>query len=76
MRPDGTVDLSDGQWFKSSYSGGQNECVEVAWLPRGHVGIRDSKNPGGPALTFTADQWDTFTAGLVIGGGNGPYSPI
>ncbi|MFF9015057.1 DUF397 domain-containing protein [Streptomyces sp. NPDC014870] len=51
-------------WFKSSYSGGsQGECLEVA---RGHVGVpvRDSKNPTGPALVFSASSWATFVAGL------------
>ncbi|MFE9327312.1 DUF397 domain-containing protein [Nocardia sp. NPDC052278] len=57
-----TIDLSGAQWFKSSRSGGQNECVEIAWLSGGHVGVRDSKNPNGPALTFTPSEWDAFTA--------------
>ncbi|MFE3446169.1 DUF397 domain-containing protein [Nocardia sp. NPDC059180] len=30
---------------KSSQSSGQTECVEVAWLGSGRVGVRDSKNP-------------------------------
>lgn len=38
-------------WRKSSHSGGGGsggqECVEVAQLPHA-IGIRDSKNPGGP----------------------------
>ncbi|WP_330252642.1 DUF397 domain-containing protein [Nocardia sp. NBC_00565] len=63
-----TIDLSGKQWFKSSHSGGGgNECVEVAWLQAGHVGIRDSKNPNGPALVFTPGEWDAFTAGMQDG---------
>lgn len=54
-------------WFKSSHSGGQTECVEVAWLPSGCVGVRDSKNPTGPALAFTSTEWDAFTAALTDG---------
>ncbi|WP_327093556.1 DUF397 domain-containing protein [Nocardia vinacea] len=57
-----TVDPSRTQWFKSSYSGSQNECVEIAWLAEGLVGVRDSKNPDGPALTFTPGAWNAFTA--------------
>jgi hypothetical protein len=39
-------------WRKSSFSGGQDEaCVEVAHLP-GAFAVRDSKNLGGPILTF------------------------
>jgi len=55
-----SVDLSGAVWFKSSHSGGGNECVEVAHLTAGHVGVRDSKNTGGPALMFSSSQWDAF----------------
>ncbi|WP_408638835.1 DUF397 domain-containing protein [Nocardia gipuzkoensis] len=41
--------------------------MEVAFLGGGHVGMRDSKNPSGPALVFTPSEWDAFTAGLVHG---------
>lgn len=37
------VDLSGAEWFKSSHSGGTNECVEIAHLDSGMVGVRDSK---------------------------------
>ncbi len=63
-----TIDLSGARWFKSSRSGAKTECVEVAWLQAGHVGVRDSKNPTGPALIFTADEWSIFAARLE--GGN------
>ncbi|MRH92588.1 DUF397 domain-containing protein [Nocardia sp. SYP-A9097] len=59
------VDLSHAEWFKSSHSGSQGDCVEVAWLAEGAVGVRDSKNPTGPALVFTPSQWDAFTAGAA-----------
>lgn len=36
-------------WRKSSYSGGENECVEVARTDARGL-IRDSKNPDGPRL--------------------------
>ncbi|WBP92011.1 DUF397 domain-containing protein [Kitasatospora cathayae] len=51
-------------WFKSSYSGSGNNCVEVADLTATHFGamaIRDSKNPDGPALLVTPEAF----AGLV-----------
>ncbi|MEV6322726.1 DUF397 domain-containing protein [Nocardia sp. NPDC051787] len=61
------VELSAAQWFKSSHSGGGQECVEVAWLDGGMVGVRDSKNPTGPALMFTPGEWDAFAAGVADG---------
>lgn len=49
------------QWQKSTYSTDTGECVEVAALP-GAVAIRDSKNPDGPVLRFTAEEWRGFLA--------------
>ncbi|MFQ6328373.1 DUF397 domain-containing protein [Nocardia sp. CWNU-33] len=59
-----TSDLSQARWFKSSRSSMGKDCVEVAFLDEGHVGVRDSKNPTGPALVFTPSEWDTFTSGV------------
>ncbi|MFF3568509.1 DUF397 domain-containing protein [Nocardia jiangxiensis] len=66
-----TIDLTEAQWFKSSWSPAKEACVEVAWLTAGHVGVRDSKNPDGPALIFTPDEWTAFTTGaeLAVDGG-------
>ncbi|MFQ6399176.1 DUF397 domain-containing protein [Nocardia sp. KC 131] len=67
-----SVDLSGAQWFKSSRSSGGQDCVEVAHLDGGLVGVRDSKNPGGPALVFTPAEWDAFTGGVTDGEFNRP----
>ena len=32
-------------WKKSPYSAADGNCVEVARLGDGHIGVRDSKNP-------------------------------
>lgn len=68
----------DGQvnWRKSSYSGYNGNCVEVAadWekssyceggacveIARGgHVLVRDSKDPAGPVLEFSTPEWRAF----------------
>lgn len=50
-------------WFKSSYSGDNNSCVESAYVP-GIVPVRDSKSPQGPALVFSKASWGAFV-GLV-----------
>jgi Domain of unknown function (DUF397) len=47
-------DFSCAAWRKSSYTGNKN-CVELAHLP-GLVGVRDSKDPDGPVLVFTARE--------------------
>ncbi|MFI0937410.1 DUF397 domain-containing protein [Streptomyces sp. NPDC021020] len=59
--------LPDEAWRKSSYSDGTgNSCVEFAdaLATLGGIGVRDSKDPSGPALTFSADAWTEFV-GLV-----------
>lgn len=61
------TDPSEANWFKSSRSAGGKECVEVAFFESGHVGVRDSKNPTGPALTVAPVEWDSFTAGVISG---------
>jgi Domain of unknown function (DUF397) len=55
-------DLSRAVWRKSVHSGGATNCVEVGGGLAPIVAVRDSKNPAGPALTFTCAAWDTFTA--------------
>ena len=61
------VDLSGALWVKSTRSSGSKDCVEVAHLDGGFVGVRDSKNPTGPALVFTPGEWSAFTAGVNDG---------
>ena len=41
------------QWVKSSLSFSNGNCVEVAGLPGGQIGVRDSKDVTGPVLSFT-----------------------
>ena len=50
-------------WRKSKHSGYNGDCVEVADMG-GQIGVRDSKNPGGPVLKFTRTEWAAFTAGI------------
>nr|WP_275106924.1 DUF397 domain-containing protein [Nocardia terpenica] len=50
-------------WFKSARSSMGKERVEVAFLGEGMTGVRDSKNPTGPALLFTPTEWTAFTDG-------------
>ena len=59
-----STDLSTATWFKSSRSNTGGDCVEVAHLDGGMVGVRDSKNPTGPALIFTPGESDAFVANV------------
>ncbi|MDH6579824.1 DUF397 domain-containing protein [Kitasatospora sp. MAP5-34] len=55
------------EWRKSSFSGAQSDCVEIADGVPGVVPVRDSKNPDGPALVFPADAWRVFVTGVKAG---------
>lgn len=69
------------EWITSSFSYGNNcvetrfvtatdcslgDCVEVA-VAGTQVQVRDSKDPGGPVLTFSLDEWRAFLAGAAAG---------
>ncbi|MFK3983327.1 DUF397 domain-containing protein [Micromonospora sp. NPDC050397] len=55
------MDLTGATWRKSTRSSnGGSTCVEVAKNLPGVVGVRDSKAPTGPALTFGPDAWRAF----------------
>ncbi|MEU4199415.1 DUF397 domain-containing protein [Streptomyces sp. NPDC045456] len=60
------MNLTGVTWRKSTYSGGQGECLEIAdGLPaRSLLPIRDSKRPGGPYLLFPAPAWAAFLTAL------------
>ncbi|KAF0849448.1 DUF397 domain-containing protein [Nocardia caishijiensis] len=62
-----SFDLVDAHWFKSTRSSANKDCVEVAFLFGGRVGVRDSKNPAGPALVFDGPSWDAFTRSIDAG---------
>jgi hypothetical protein len=64
------VDLATAKWRKSSHSGA-NGCVEVAHGDD-QIAVRDSKDPSGPMLLFTAFEWRAFLDGVRDGEFDGP----
>lgn len=58
---------SDYRWVKSSLSFSNGNCVEVADLGGGSIGVRDSKNPQAPHLVFGRDEWAAFIGGAKAG---------
>lgn len=52
-------DMAQFIWIKSSRSGADGGCVEVARTPE-LIFVRDSKDPTGPALGFSRSAWQAF----------------
>ncbi|MEW2519873.1 DUF397 domain-containing protein [Actinacidiphila alni] len=58
-----------GPFTKSTHSGAEGNCVEVAATANGGRAVRDSKDPSGPVLTFPPAAWAAFL-GAVEGFGD------
>ncbi|MGH7743363.1 MAG: DUF397 domain-containing protein [Candidatus Dormibacteria bacterium] len=56
-----------GRWVKSSRSESVNDCVQVMKLTGGGRSVRNSKDPGGPVVTFTESEWSAFLGGAKDG---------
>ncbi|HEV8556956.1 MAG TPA: DUF397 domain-containing protein [Actinophytocola sp.] len=53
------MDLAQAHWRKSTYSGPETECVEVAF-GASEVGVRDSKNSASGVLVLPKPTWRVF----------------
>ena len=60
-------DLTGAVWHKSTRSGANGDCVEVADNLPGVVAVRDTKNRDGGTLVFTHDEWVAFIGGVRDG---------
>lgn len=68
------MDLTGARWRSSTYGSGEDSSrIEVAVVAGSKEGsdhviaMRDGKNPAGPVLIFTPDEWRAFTAGVQDG---------
>ena len=66
-RPNEERPGSGSHWVKSSLSFSNGNCVEVANLSAGGVAVRNSRDPEGPVLRFTPDEWHAFLGGARLG---------
>jgi Domain of unknown function (DUF397) len=59
--------LPMAHWRKSQASNPSGCCVEVAALPDGAIAVRNSRDPGGPALVYTRAEVGAFLTGVKSG---------
>lgn len=59
------TDQSAPAWRRSSLCDSA-ACVEVTLIGE-DIAVRDSKNPDGPILKFTREEWIAFQAGIRNG---------
>lgn len=66
MKIELTADHLAGLTWRKSTRSVLDNCVEVA-STGDVVAVRDSKNPAGPALVYTHDEWTAFIDGVKDG---------
>jgi len=66
----------EAKWTKATASSGSGQCVEAKVNDAGLVAVRDSKDPQGPVLLFTPDEWEAFLDGAKKGEFDLPYEAI
>lgn len=60
------VDPDSAGWRKALRSMANGNCVEVHPV-RGAIAVRDSNNPGGLMLAYSAESWHAFTSAARLG---------
>lgn len=58
-----SIGSSHLRWRKSSRSSYKANCVEVAFASQA-IAARDSKDPAGGVLVFSATRWHDFLTGV------------
>ncbi|MEV8393041.1 MULTISPECIES: DUF397 domain-containing protein [unclassified Streptomyces] len=60
------VDLKGAAWRTSSYTAGDNRCVEVAPIPSTTgIAFRDTKDRAIPAARVSGGAWSVFVAAVA-----------
>jgi hypothetical protein len=59
--------LARARWFKSSFSGDNGGCLEVAFLDGGRVALRDNEDPGNPPFVVSRHVWQCWLDGAKHG---------
>ncbi|AYY13552.1 DUF397 domain-containing protein [Actinobacteria bacterium YIM 96077] len=65
-------ELTTATWQKSHFSNPSGNCVELATVPGGGIAVRNSRDPGGPALVYTPDE----VAAFIRGAKNGDFDSL
>ena len=60
-------DLTGAVWKKSTKSGANGQCVEVAKNLPGIVAVRHSQRPTDEVIVYTDEEWAAFVAGVHLG---------
>jgi len=61
------IDLSNAKWIRATQGGPDSDTyVEVAFVGQ-EIAVRNSQDPDGPALVFTAAEWAAFVGGAKDG---------
>ena len=61
------TDLGPDGWHKPWSGGNGGNCIEAMKLADGRVAVRQSADPGGPALIYTTNEIAAFIQGAKSG---------
>lgn len=60
-------DLTTARWVKARASTGNGACVETTSVRADEICVRNSRDPQGPVLRFTKEEWTAFVSGVKAG---------
>jgi hypothetical protein len=60
-------ELTEAEWFKSSFSSDTGGCLEVAFLDSGRVALRDNEDLDNPPFVVSRHVWQCWLDGAKNG---------